>query len=177
MALDVIPFSAYRFRVSIEGLAEGDSALGFSSVSGIGEETDIIEYRHGQDGDTMRKFRGLTSNSDVTLERAKDDQGVMRSWRQEVFNASFHPTSRGVLPDANAGRTVAPYKRTVTVELLDAPGGTAIRSWTLINAWPTSLELSDLDASASELLVETVVLANEGVQESGFLSGGAVGPI
>lgn len=177
MALQVIPFSAYRFRVSIENLAEGDRALGFSNVSGISEESDIIEYRTGEDGDTMRKYRGLTSIGDVTLERAKDDQGVMRQWRQEVFNADKHPFSAGNVPDAVAGRTSAPYKRTVTIQLLDAAGGSPIRTWTLINAWPTSLELGDLDASASELLVETVVLAHEGVQEAGFLAGGAVGPV
>ena len=57
MALDIVPFVGFRFRVSIEGVAEGDSAIGFSSVSGISEESDIIEYRHGQDGDTLIKFR------------------------------------------------------------------------------------------------------------------------
>ncbi len=53
-------------------------------------------------------------------------------------------------------------RQTVTITLLDINGEPAA-SWQVINAWPTKYTAPDFNATASEIAVETLELAHEGM--------------
>ena len=78
------PFQGFQYRVLIEGFG---SEVGFSTVSGLNEETEAIDYREGDDPPRMRKLRGLTSFGNVTLSRGRDPNSIFRAWRDEVLDS------------------------------------------------------------------------------------------
>lgn len=53
-------------------------------------------------------------------------------------------------------------RETVVIKLLDE-SGEPVFSWKLTGAWPMQLTCPDLNAESSEVALETMVLAHEGI--------------
>ncbi len=136
------PVANFRFEV--------DCVLtraGFSKISGIKEESDIIEYREGTDNTFLQKLPGLRKYPEMTFERGltREARGMI-DWRNAVIKERQGFRSR------------------VRITVNTAPGVVA-RSVTLPRAWPSSLEISDLDAKASEVAIESMTLQHEGLED------------
>jgi phage tail-like protein len=56
----------------------------------------------------------------------------------------------------------APERRDVTISLLDGEH-TPVMVWKLKNAWPVSVEGPVLDAMQSEIAIESLEIAHEGI--------------
>ena len=74
-------FGAYNFLLEIQDII-GDAKIivgGFKSVSGMDSETEVIEFKQGNDK-VVRKKPGRTTYANITLERGytatDDDLGV-----------------------------------------------------------------------------------------------------
>lgn len=146
------PFRGFKFRVIIGG--NGGQAIGFQSVTGLAEETEVVEYREGTDPVTMRKLPGLTSYDNIVLERGLSRSNFLLDWRKQV---GHH--------DGYADGLAAPnFRRVVTVQLFDKgnPFDKPVKEWEVFDAWPSRLEISDLDAGSSDVVIETLELAHEG---------------
>ena len=151
------PLQGYKFRVSftpaLSGLGE---VAGFSRVSGLEEESEVVEYREGTDPSQVRKLVGLTSNPALVLERALSINTALRDWRREVHEAQKGRDLSGVgLPDRA-------FRREVTIEVVDKSGQVKA-TWTAHDAWPSKYTIGDLDASTSDVVMETLELAHEGL--------------
>ena len=57
------PFTSYNFLLEIEGI----TIDGFSEVTGLNSEQNVVEYRDGNEGLTPRKLPGLTKFGNITL--------------------------------------------------------------------------------------------------------------
>lgn len=136
------PFAKYRYIVEIEGLQAG----GFSEVSGFDASIDVIEYREGNlAGMTPMKLSGLRKYGNITLKQGLTDSMIMYKWME----------------DAVKGNVV---RKTVTISLLsEADMKTPIATWQVINAWPTKYTAPDFNATSSEVAIETMELAHEGL--------------
>jgi phage tail-like protein len=135
------PLPKFSFKVVIGDQAE----VLFQEVSGLGLETQPIEYRHGDSAVfAPLKVPGLVKTANVTLKR-----GVFKSdnkfwdWRKQIKSNNIQRVP-------------------VTIQLLDE-GGNATMEWTLNNAWPTKITSADPDAAVNEVAVETLELAHEGI--------------
>ena len=53
-------------------------------------------------------------------------------------------------------------RKTITITLIDIDGNDAA-SWQVINAWPTKYTAPDFNATSSEIAVETLEIAHEGM--------------
>ena len=117
----------------------------FQEISGLDTEYDIIEYRAGNSADfsTVRK-PGLLKGADVTLKKGmfKNDTALYKYFNEIKMN------------------TIA--RQTVTIQLLDE-GHNPMFTWTLKNAFPMKVTGTDLNAETSEIAVEEIVLAHEGL--------------
>jgi len=145
------PVSGYKFKVSVPGKLPG--VAGFSRVSGLESETEVVEYREGTDSLTNRKFRGLVTFPAVVLEKGvTSDSKALSNWYKDVsdatqlFKGKSHPGHRS---DAN-------------IQLLDREDQVAT-TYKLKNAWPMKLQYDDLDAGSSDILVHRLELAHEGL--------------
>lgn len=133
------PHGKFRYVVELEGLELG----GFSEVSGFDASIDVIEYREGDKVQTPMKIPGLKKYGNITLKQGVADKDALYKWMETGFEK-----------DVN--------RQTVTITLLDINGEPAA-SWQVINAWPTKYTAPDFNATSSEIAVETLELAHEGM--------------
>ena len=134
------PFAAQHFRVEIAGL----TAAGFLSCSGLVAETEVIDYRLGNDRTAARKLPGLHKFGNVTLKRGYTADRQLWDWYKGVLDG-------------------APQRRNVAIVLTDDAGVDLLR-WNVHNAWPAKYEGPTLNASGNDVAMETLELAHEGFE-------------
>ena len=148
------PFPKFYFKVS-RPEKEFNSAdqIGFTEVSGLDYQIDLIEYRHGNDPNFSKvKMPGLRKFSNVTLKK-----GVIQGYKES--NAEFY-TWIGDGKNAGTVRKRLDYRRNIVITLNDEEGNPVV-AWTLTNAFPVKVAFTDLKADANEVSVETLELAIE----------------
>ena len=147
------PLTKMNFLVSIPDLA--GSMAAFSEVSGIEASVDVIEFRQGNAHSLAPvKIPGLVKHGNITLKMGYTIGNGFKKWIQECVSET-----RGAM-----------NRKTVTIELLDIRDGSPNSEyettkgnilWLLKDAWVTKYSGPDLNASTSEVAIETVELAYE----------------
>jgi phage tail-like protein len=141
------PYSSFRFRVEFDGT----ESAGFSEVSGGDISVDVIEYREGFDPrNTPRKLAGLTKYGNITLKWGVIGGFGMRDWIESVMSNN----SKGM---------DGIVRKTILIKSMDVKGGDG-PWWEVINAWPCHYTGPDFNALSSEVAVETLEIAHEGIQ-------------
>lgn len=136
----MLPYRNFRFRLEIDGLDAGS----FSEVSGFDATIDVVEYRAGDDpAITPTKLPGLIKYGNITLKWGAAETMVLYDWLIDITEGTIE-------------------KKTVTLTALDEEGSPAA-SWRCINAWPVKYTAPDFNGTASEIAIETVELAHEGL--------------
>lgn len=133
------PHGKFRYKVEIDGLDAG----GFSEVTGFDVSIDVMEYREGDGVTTPMKVPGLKKYGNITLRQGLVDSMVLYDWVVTGVNGAVE-------------------RKTITITLLDEEESPAA-SWQVINAWPTRYTAPDFNASSSEIAVETLEVAHEGM--------------
>lgn len=156
----------YEYEVQISGVSgiNFENPLGFSSVSGLMDESEVIEYREGTNPAFPAKMPGQVSVGDVTFERgvAKNfDAKALSEWRSAIKSIMETDST-----------TTDGLRATITIRVKDEGGGSTV--FRLKNAWPSSLEIGDLSADSSDVLVQTMtIVAEELAYGSGNTNPGA----
>jgi phage tail-like protein len=134
------PTAKFSFEV------KWDSAvMSFQEVSGLGVETQTIEYRAGGGATfSVANMPAINKYGNVTMKK-----GVFKSDTQ--FWDWFNQVKMNTIK-----------RKTVTISLLDDSGKPTM-IWTLTNAWPTKISGTDLKAEGNEVKVETIEMAHEGL--------------
>lgn len=130
-----------------------DFRMGFTEVSGLDFETEVIEYREGNSKKYNKsKQAGLRKYSNITLKRGtfEGDFDFYNEWSKTYY-----------FQEGN--KTGSKYRRTVTIKLLNE-NHEAIITWKLLNAWPSKVQSTDLKADANEVAIETMELVHEGLE-------------
>lgn len=135
------PVPKFHFKATFGDKGE----IAFQEVSGLDTEYDIIEYRAGNSIDFPTvKMPGLRKGSDVTLKK-----GMFKS-------------DNALYDYFNEVKTNTIVRLTVTIQLLDEEHN-PLFTWTLKNAFPMKVSGTDLNAQNSEVAIEEIVLAHEGL--------------
>ena len=136
----MLPYRNFRFRLEIDGLDAGS----FSEVSGFDATMDVVEYRAGDDpAITPTKLPGLIKYGNITLKWGSSETMVLYDWLIDITEGTIE-------------------KKMVTLTALDEEGSPAA-SWRCINAWPVKYTAPDFNGTSSEIAVETIELAHEGL--------------
>jgi phage tail-like protein len=134
------PYTKFKFRLEITGVDQA----GFSEISGFDANVDVIEYREGDSPvSTPVKLPGLTKYGNITLKWGVSSSMELYEWLQGISEGDIE-------------------RKTVTITVL-GPKGDATASWQLINAWPAKYTAPDFNATASEVAIESLELAHEGM--------------
>lgn len=146
------PLTKMNFLVSVDQVT---GVAAFTEVSGIDASVDVIEFRQGNSNSLAPvKIQGLVKHGNITLKMGYTRSQNFKDW---VYNCVKE--QRGETP-----------RRNITIELIDinagspqsiaeAPAGPVI--WVLKNAWVAKYSGPDLNASTSEVAMETVEIAYE----------------
>jgi phage tail-like protein len=143
------PYKSFKFRVKWDG----KFVAGISRVSGLRRSTEVVVHREGGDPSTSRKSPGLTTYEPVVLERGLTHDPEFEKWANEVllFGAG-----------AGAEASLKEFRKDIVIELHNE-AGQVVKAFIVHRCWPSEYTaLPDLDAGASVVAIEHMVLQNEG---------------
>src|SRR5689334_22344118 len=130
------PFGQFNFIVQIDGI----NVAAFSEVSGLSTDTNIIEYRDGNEKvGTVRKLPGLMKYANLVLKRGWTASKDLWVWRKTVID----------------GKTV---RHSGAIVLLDESRSPAL-TWNFREGWPSKWEGPALNGKTSEVAIETLEIA------------------
>ena len=123
----------------------GGTNVGFMEVSGLSIELDVVSYREGSSPENSERLMpGLKKYSPIILKR-----GIVKSdddFYKWINTSQFNTIER----------------RDVTISLLNESHEPVV-IWKVKNAFPFKLEYSPLNAQGSEVAIESLTLAHEGL--------------
>ena len=132
------PLVKFSFQVKWD-----DAELIFQEVTGLSLETQVIEYRGGSSKVySTVKMPGIQKFGNVTLKKGMflGDKALRDKYNIITMNT---------------------YKRsTITISLLDEKNEVSM-SWTLANAFPVKITVTDIKSDGNEVAVESIELAYE----------------
>lgn len=144
MANRTTPYGAFNYLVNFDG---GEVFGGFSDVSGIGTEVTVAEYRNGNDKENgARKITGLPKYSNVTLKRGLIGALDLYAWMNQVRNGD-----QAAL-------------RTVSIHLQNEDHTATVMTWKLLRARIVKHVSGPLNATGTDVTVESIELAHEGFE-------------
>lgn len=135
--IEADPLQSFMFRVSIPGLPTG---VGFQKVGGLSREVEVVEYLENM-YDHTHKLPGRETVSDVTFERGMYADDYLQGIYEKVFN----------------NNTV---RNTVVIQVCDRFGKIR-RKFKCAEAWFSKYECADLDATSSDVIIETLTMTFE----------------
>jgi phage tail-like protein len=134
------PLPKFHFRVEW-----GGAKIGFSEVSGLSVETDVVEYRDGSSPEFHKiKMPGMQKYGNITMKRGtfQGDNDFYKWWNTVALNTI--------------------ERRDVTITLLNENHEPVV-VWKIKNAWPTKVQSTDLKSDDNGVAIETIELAHEGL--------------
>jgi phage tail-like protein len=136
------PYLAFRFEVRLDSLA----VAGFSECSGLQLEIEVQDYPEGGMNTFVRKFPGRVKQTNITLKRGIVDR-EMWDW--------YYDLTQGRLTMRNGSvRIRDPANEQIQVE------------WHFRDAFPCKWVGPDLNASQSNVAIESVEICHQGLERT-----------
>ncbi len=134
------PLPKFHFRVEW-----GGAKIGFSEVSGLSVETDVVEYRDGSSPEYHKiKMPGMQKFGNITMKRGifQGDNDYFKWWNTVALNTI--------------------ERRDVTISLLNENHEPVV-VWKVKNAWPSKVQSTDLKSDDNGVAIESIELVHEGL--------------
>jgi len=134
------PLVKFHFQVDW-----GGTKIGFTEVSGLDVETEVVEYREGSSPEYSKiKMPGMQKFSNITLKRGtfKSDNEFYQWWNTVKLNTI--------------------ERRDITIKLLNEEHDPVV-VWKVKNAWPSKIQSTDLKADGNEVAIESMEIVHEGL--------------
>jgi phage tail-like protein len=134
------PLPVFHFQVEW-----GGTNLGFSEVSGLNLETQVVEYRDGLSPEySAKKMPGIPKYGNITLKR-----GVV-------------PADNEFYKWLNTTKLNKVERRNLTISLLNEEHA-PVMTWKVANCFPVKVEGPGLKATGNEVAIESIEIAHEGL--------------
>jgi len=134
------PLPKFHFEVDW-----GGTRIGFTEVSGLTVETEVIEYREGANPEYHKqKMPGMQKFGNITLKRGtfNNDNEYYAWWNSVKLNTI--------------------ERRDIVIKLLNEEHE-PVMTWKIKNAWPNKVQSTDLKADGNEVAIETMEVVHEGL--------------
>jgi len=131
-----------KFHFQVEW---GGAKIGFTEVSGLDVETEVVEYREGASKEYSKiKMPGMQKFSNITLKRGTfaTDNEYYDWWNTVKLNTI--------------------ERRDITISLLNEEHEPVV-VWKVKNAWPAKVQSTDLKADGNEVAIESIEIVHEGL--------------
>ncbi len=139
----VDPYGSFNFLVEIDGITRA----AFHEASGFESAIDIIEHREGGENTTLRKIPAITKYTNITLKWGVTDDRELYEWHRQWVKGASNTRKNG------------------SIILLDRQGNEKMR-WNFYNAWPAKWTGPSFSAEGTEIAIETLELAHEGIERA-----------
>lgn len=131
---------AFYFKVTFQN-PSGITDTSFQEVSGISTEMNTEDIQEGGENRFVHKVPKGMKHGNLVLKRGVADmKSPLIKWCLKVL-------------EGDLGEAISP--QTIEVSLLDE-SGSAIRSWSITNAFPVKWEVDNFDAKKNDVVIETL---------------------
>ncbi|ACT91935.1 phage tail protein [Dyadobacter fermentans] len=132
-----------KFHFEVEW---GGTKIGFTEVTGLDKQIEVIEYREGQSQVFSKiKMPGLQKYSNITMKKGTfENKTDFYDWLKE------------------ADKLRNAVRRDIIIKLLNE-NHKPVFTWKALQAFPTKVQASDLKADGNEVAIETIEIAHEGL--------------
>ena len=123
----------------------GGTRIGFTEVTGLTLETEVIEYREGSSPEYNKiKMPGLRKFGNITMKRGTfvNDNEYFKWFNTVKLNTI--------------------ERRDITISLLNESHEPVV-VWKVKSAWPVKVQSPDLKSDANESAIESIEVAHEGL--------------
>ncbi len=131
----------YNFVLEIDGAVLGR----FAKVDGLGAEIEVLEFREGGEGGTIRKIPGRTTYGDIVLKRGYTANNDLWNWIQEIIDGDF-VTKNG------------------SIRIISKRGRATVANFAILNAWPSKYRLGTGKAHGKRIAIEELTLTVERIE-------------
>ena len=128
------------FAVTVLG-QKGDGPR--SRATRASTETSVIEYREGSDPGHVRKLAGLNKFTNIVLKRGITLNRELWQWRKNIMD--------GTMDRRNGAIVILADDRTEVARI------------NFVSGWPSKWEGPHLNATSSDVAIETLEIAHEGI--------------
>lgn len=135
------PLGKFRFQMQIDGFDVGH----FQSIGGLSHEIEALEFQEGGVNSHLHKLPGQGRYPNLTLKVGYINTRLLEEWHHGFAKAP-----------GQVGR------KSGAIVLLGDDGQEVAR-WNFRGAWPVKWEGPELDATAEQILVESVEIAHQGI--------------
>jgi len=135
------PLPVFCFKVQISPVG-GDAF--FKSVGGLKYEMETIPVREGGNNATTFQLVGAAKWSNIVLKKGFTKDSGLIAWREAWLGKPGPRVAEGIITQLDTA--LVPQAQ-----------------WTFYNGFPVKWEIGEFDASKSELAIETLEIAHEGI--------------
>jgi phage tail-like protein len=133
------PLPVFSFWVD---LGMGGQAY-FKGVAGLRYETEVVPVRAGGVNDTTYNLVGATKWTNLVFKQGFTKSSALIAWRQEWMQGKMN----------RIGGTITQLDTALQPKA----------QWTFVRGWPCKWDIAEFDASKSELAIETLEIAHDGL--------------
>jgi phage tail-like protein len=131
---------AFRFKVELDGLLVG----GFSEVTGIQSETEVMEYPEGGLNTHVHILPKQTKYSRIVLKRGITQSSELWDWYDGVAGGTIKRKSGSVILHNHAAKEIC--------------------RWNFFEAYPVKWHGPDLNATSGNVAVESIEIVHNGLK-------------
>ena len=146
------PLAGFCFKVTFTDVKDivGSAVVEtyFKSVSGLRVENEMVPVRAGGANDTVFTLPGGVKWAPLVFKQGFTKSSALLKWREMWTQEKVKKRSGGTIVQLDSTLTVAQAE------------------WTFVRGWPSKWELTEFDASKSELSIETLEICHEGLKYS-----------
>ena len=133
------PLLGFNFLLNIQGMTAG-----FSEVSGLSSEQDVVEYRNGDALPHNSLLPGKNKTGKISCKRGYTKNHDLWQWRQKVINGQTQRLSG-------------------TIVLLDESRKPAL-TWKFYEGWPSKWAGPAFNAKNNDVAIEEMEIAIESIE-------------
>jgi phage tail-like protein len=139
-------YGGYNFLLEVSGITPDQKTIigGFKTMSGMDSETEVIEFKQGNDK-VVRKKPGRTTYANISLERGFTASNDLWTWRKNIED--------GIID-----------RRSGTIMVLDQDMTTIVAQYNFYEGWPCKWNVPELDSDQSAMAIEKIEIAVEKIE-------------
>ena len=146
------PWGNFRFALFLADADGNQKEMGhFNECSGLKTSAEVFEIKEGGLNGRTHKRPGQSKWENITLRYATSASTELLDWRNQFLQDKF-----------TEGLRIDPKKATGAIVLMNN-AGKVLRRYEFKNAWPVSWEGPSLSSGGSDLAVESLEIAHEGI--------------
>jgi phage tail-like protein len=147
--IDLDPYGNYYFALEINGV----EVAHFTECSGLKTSTQIFEFEEGGLNGRTHKRVGQSKWENIVLRYATSASTFMLQWRDHFLQDKF--------VDGYKFHDGKPVSGSITMK---NNMGIVVRRFSFDHAWPVSWEGPSFNSGGSELAIETLEIAHNGLK-------------